>query len=132
MKLPKKFSLRDRGNSFRHAFYGLWVMAATQHNARIHFAAAAAVLAMAWFLNVGAVRTCVLLLSIAFVISAEALNTAIEVLATMVSPQYSEKAGRAKDVAAAAVLAAAIGSALTGLMILGPPLLERTRQILTF
>lgn len=59
-------------------------------------------------------------LCIALVISLEALNTAIEHLTDLVSPDYHPLAGKAKDVAAAAVLIAAMGAAVAGGLIFLP------------
>jgi diacylglycerol kinase len=56
--------------------------------------------------------------------SAEALNTAIEFLTDRVSPEWSREAARIKDVAAAAVLLAAITAALIGCLVFAPPLLR--------
>ena len=56
---------------------------------------------------------------------AETFNTVLEILVNMVSPRYTAVAKRAKDIAAAAVLVAAIGAFIVGLVLLGIPLLER-------
>ena len=60
------------------------------------------------------------MICIALVISLEAVNTALEYLTDLVSPERHPLAGKAKDVAAAAVLIAAIGSAIVGLLIFVP------------
>ena len=56
---------------------------------------------------------------------AEAFNTALELLADQASPEWRPDIGRAKDLSAAAVLIAALGAAIIGVLVLGPPLLER-------
>ena len=56
--------------------------------------------------------------------SAEALNTAFEFLADVTNPTFHPTIGNAKDVAAAAVLIAAIGAVIIGILILGPHLLQ--------
>ena len=52
--------------------------------------------------------------------TAEALNTAFEFLTDVASPQFHPLAGKAKDVAAGAVLIAALGSVVIGILVLGP------------
>jgi diacylglycerol kinase len=55
----------------------------------------------------------------------EALNTVLEIVIDIVSPEFTQAAKRAKDIAAAAVLFAAIGAAVSGIVILGPPLMTK-------
>jgi len=66
---------------------------------------------------------CCILFAVVAVWTAEALNTAIEFVTDLASPEFSSLAGKAKDVAAGAVLFAAIGAAIIGLLIFGPRLL---------
>lgn len=124
MKAPKKFSLTDRAKSFPHAVRGLWTLFATQHNARVQAAAGFLVLFLGWKLEVGKVKFCLLVLCIGLVWTAEAFNTVFEVIINMLSPQYSAKARRAKDIAAGAVLAAALAAAAVGIWVLGPGLVQ--------
>lgn len=62
----------------------------------------------------------VILLCILIVMALEAMNSALEYLTDLVSPDYHPLAGKAKDMAAGAVLLASIGSVIIGLLILGP------------
>jgi len=57
---------------------------------------------------------------ITLVIAAEALNTAIEFLTDLASPEYHPLAGKAKDTAAAAVLFCAIGAVVIGIIVFWP------------
>ena len=91
----------------------------TQHNARIHLVAAAGVVAGGWFLELAILEWVLLTLTIALVFMAEALNTAIEFLADAVMPARHPLIEKAKDVAAAAVLVAAIASVVVGVLLLG-------------
>ncbi len=79
-------------------------------------------LLMAWWLGVPA---WLILMSWCTVICVELLNTALEELIDLVSPGYNELAGRAKDLAAAAVLVAAFATLVVNVVILLPPLLAR-------
>jgi diacylglycerol kinase len=72
--------------------------------------------------GVSAIQWCILILTIGAVLILEGLNTAIEALVDLASPSCHPLAKVAKDVAAAMVLMAAIGSVPIGLLILGPPL----------
>lgn len=67
---------------------------------------------------------CCILLAIVGVWTAEALNTAIEFVTDLASPEFSHLARNAKDVAAGAVLVAAVGAVALGLLVFGPRLLS--------
>lgn len=120
--------LSARLRSFGHAFRGLKVLLQTQPNARIHAAATVLVVAAGVLLRISPVEWALIVLAIAGVWTAEALNTAIEFLVDRVSPDPHPLAGKAKDVAAGAVLIAAIGSALIGGFVFGPYLLRLLEQ----
>jgi len=72
-----------------------------------------------------------LLLTIAMVWTAEFINTALEAVVDLASPQNHPLAKVGKDVGAAAVLIAALTSILIGLLILGPPLWDRINHFLS-
>jgi len=65
-----------------------------------------------------------LLVGIVAVWTAEAMNTALELLCDVASPAFHPLVERAKDVAAGAVLVTAFGALLLGALIFGPPLLR--------
>jgi diacylglycerol kinase len=117
--------LDERKRSFLYAFQGLRTVWRTQANMRIHLFAAILVVALGSWLELERTDWCLLVLAISMVLMAEAFNTALEFLTDLASPDYHPLAKHAKDTAAAAVLLAAIGSAVLGLLILGPPLLQR-------
>ncbi len=85
---------------------------------RNHFASAAVVLLLALFLRITPIEFALLALSILFVLFAELVNTAVEAVVDLVSPQYHPLAKVAKDTAAGAVLMAAMGAAIMGYLIL--------------
>ena len=116
----RPFRLRERVGSFRYAVDGLRATLATEHNARIHAAATAAVLLAAAVLRVPAGRWGLLALAIGLVWVAELLNTAIEAAVDLVSPDRHLLAKAAKDAAAAAVLVAAVTAVIVGLCVFGP------------
>lgn len=124
MTEPESFSLAARLRSFEHALRGIRETLVSQHNARIHLVMTSLVCALGWVLGVSRLEWCALILAIAAVWVAEVLNTAIEWLADAVSPDPHPLVGKAKDAAAGAVLLAAAGASVVGLLVLGPPLLR--------
>lgn len=100
--------LQKRIASFRFAFQGVRTLFRTQPNARIHLLAGSSAIALAWGLGCSPTEWALLLLTMGAVLVAEAFNTALEFLTDLASPEYHELAGKAKDVAAAAVLFTAI------------------------
>jgi diacylglycerol kinase len=119
----KKFSLTARFSSFSYAFHGLIKIIHDQHNFRIHLAAAVIVVTCGFIWRVSPLEWTILVLCIGFVLSIEAINTAIESIVDFVSPEYHELAGKIKDIAAAAVLVAAFVSAVAGLIIFIPKII---------
>ena len=114
------FSFTERGRSFRHAFSGFGFMLRTQHNAWLHAIATLLVIVAGLTLGLSLSDWKWLLLTIALVWGAEAMNTAFEHLCDVVSPQQRDSVRRAKDVAAGAVLICAAGAAAMGALIFGP------------
>jgi diacylglycerol kinase len=97
----------------------------TQRNAWIHALASLAVVAVGLWLGLDLEHWAVLVLAIAGVWMAEFLNTAMEAVVDLASPQVHPLARVGKDVAAAAVLVTAAAAALVGLLVIGPPLWDR-------
>ena len=95
-------------------------MISSQQNAWIHAAATIIVIVVGLTFRLTIAHWCWIVLAIMSVWTAEALNTAFEFLTDVASPQFHPLAAKAKDVAAGAVLIAAIGSVVIGLLIFGP------------
>ena len=108
--------------SFSWAFAGVWSMLRRQRNAQIHSLITIVVLVFALVLHVSAGEWVSLVLAIALVLALEALNTALEAVVDLVSPQFHPLAKQAKDTAAGAVLIGAIGAAIAGCIIFLPKL----------
>ncbi len=123
MNANKKFSLAHRLTSIVNALRGIVYLVRTQHNAWIHLVAMLIVFGMGAAFRLSGWEWCSLLLCFMAVWSAEALNTALELLCDVVSPEFHPMVGKAKDVAAGAVLIAAIGSAAVGAILLIPRLI---------
>jgi diacylglycerol kinase (ATP) len=110
--------VRRRIASFGYAFRGFGVLM-SQHNARIHVAAAVVATVAGLLLRISAAEWCWVVLAIVTVVSSEALDTAIELVANKTSPEYHPLIGKAKDVAATGVLVCAIGSVIIAALVFG-------------
>jgi diacylglycerol kinase len=111
--------------SFRHAFAGWWYVLRSQRNAWIHAVASVVVFTVGFWLKLERLDWAILLLTVALVWVAEFVNTAVEAVVDLLSPDIHPLAKAAKDVAAAAVLIAALAAVGVGLLLLGPPLWVR-------
>ena len=111
--------------SFSNAFAGLRAVWRTQRNARIEVCIALAVILLALFLGLSALGWAILALTIGLVLAAECLNTVVEAVVDLASPDYHDLAKLAKDASAGTVLLLSLLSVIIGLLILGPPLLAR-------
>jgi diacylglycerol kinase len=120
--------LRSRITSFRHAFSGWWYVIRTQRNAWIHAVFSVTVLLVCLWLQITRLDWALIIIAIAMVWTAEFVNTALEVMVDLASPSPNHLAKISKDVGAAAVLIASIASLLIGLLVLGPPLVNRLSQ----
>jgi diacylglycerol kinase (ATP) len=121
----------SRIQSFRHAFRGWFYVLRTQRNVWIHSAIATAVFIVGLWLELPLRDWAIIILTAAFVFAAEFMNTAIEVVVDLASPDEHPLAKIGKDVGAAAVLVAALAAILVGLLILGPPLWLKLTTLLT-
>ncbi len=119
-----KFSITKRIKSFQYAFQGLKTLLKTQHNARIHLLATIVVVLAGFLLHVSKTDWALLLLAIALVWITEAINTAIEFVVDIVQPDYHPLAEKAKDVAAASVLIAALVAVIIGALVFLPLLIH--------
>ncbi len=116
--------LRERLLSARHAARGIAMLLLDEPNARIHVFATVLVVLTGFWLHISTVEWGLITLAITVVWAAEAMNTALEHLVDLVSPERHALAGKAKDVAAGAVLLAACGSVAIGLLVFVPRLVS--------
>ena len=124
--MKKGIAVRSKLQSVRNALRGLRDMLASEPNARIHAIATVVVVILAYRFKIEVGEWALIILVIAGVWMAEAFNTVLELMANLaVGARYSKTVKRAKDIAAGGVLVAAIASVCVGLIVLGPPLLER-------
>lgn len=113
--------MRNR-NPFRDALNGILAAYRSERNLRIHITIAILTITLGFFMCLSLIEWCLIALCIALVVTAELINTAIEVWVDLVSPDQNPLAGKAKDVAAGAVLVAVAFSAFIGGIIFIPKL----------
>ena len=118
---PDSF-LRRRLAAFGYAFAGIRLLLTTQVHAWIHLAATVAVVVAGFALEVSRIEWGLLIMAIGTVWTAEGINTAIEFTVDLASPEHHKLAGQAKDVAAGAVLLAALAAAGIGAIVFLPKL----------
>jgi diacylglycerol kinase (ATP) len=114
------FSIKARLRSVSYAVQGIVALVREEHNARVHLGASCVVLLTGWRLHCSWDEWRWLLLAIGLVWMAEAFNTAIEVLCDLVQPGFHPQVKRIKDLAAGAVLLAALTAALIGMTVFWP------------
>ncbi len=117
-------------DSVNYAIQGIIHTVRTQKHMRWHFLSALVLLVAVLFLRVSPLEFTLLTVSICFVLFAELLNTAIEAVVDLVSPEYHPLAKVAKDVAAGAVLIASIGAAVMGYLILSRYIFPLYKEVL--
>ncbi|WP_223648374.1 diacylglycerol kinase family protein [Hymenobacter psoromatis] len=112
--------LRRRVASFGHALRGVGSALRSEVHLQLHAVATAVVLGVGLYFQLRPTEWALVALAVAGVWAAELFNTAIETLTNLLSPGYHPLAGRAKDVAAGAVLLAALGALAVGSCVFGP------------
>jgi diacylglycerol kinase (ATP) len=112
--------MKKRIKSFKHAFNGLNVVMWKEANLNIHFIISILVVVFGVIFSISKTEWMICILCFGLVISLEIINSSIENLVNLISPEYNVLAGKVKDIAAGAVLIAAICSAIVGLLIFIP------------
>jgi diacylglycerol kinase (ATP) len=119
----KRFSFPEWFAGFRHAFDGVRLLIRNERNAAIHCLIGMGVVVAGFLLEISVAEWMAVVIACGCVFAAEALNTAIERLSDVVSPEYSEAIKKVKDLSAGAVLLIALAAAIVGLIIFLPKLL---------
>ena len=112
--------MKKRIQSFVYAGRGIRVVFSSEANMKIHIVVATLVVICGFIFNINTTEWIACLLCIGLVFGAEMINTAIENVVDLASPDYHELAGKAKDIAAGAVLICAIVSVIIGILIFLP------------
>jgi len=116
----KPFSLKERIDSFRYAFNGIRLTIWAEHNFRIHLVATVLVVGLGFYFDMTASEWLWITFVISLVLITEMINTAIEKLVDLAEPNQNPLAGKIKDIAAGAVLIAAITAVVIGALIFWP------------
>ena len=116
--------------SFNFAIEGVIHVLRTQRNMRLHFAAAVVVIVVAVAVGVSKIELSVLLISIAFVLVAEMINTAIEGAIDAATTSFDPMAKLAKDIAAGAVLIASVNAVAVGYLVFAGKAADKTAEVL--
>ncbi len=120
-----KFKQQGFSNTFKNARKGMRIVLKSEINIRVHICIAMIVIAFAFLLNFSIEKMCILLLTIAFVIVTEMLNSAIEFsLDAVFHNRYSKLVGMAKDISAGAVMFASVTAIIIGILLFGSSLLN--------
>ena len=128
--MVKDFFL-SRVRAFHYAFQGWSYVLRTQRNAWIHSLIATIVFLLGLWLDLSLQDWAIIILTAAFVFSAEFINTALEAVVDLATSEHHPLAKIGKDVGAAAVLVAALSAILIGLLLLGPPLWAKLIPLIT-
>ncbi len=111
--------------SFYYAFKGIADLFSGRHkNAFVHLLAVAVVSSAGFYFSLNYLEWCIIIICFALVICLEAVNSAIEYLTDLASPDFHPLAGKAKDMAAAAVLIAAAASVVIALLVFVPKIVQ--------
>jgi diacylglycerol kinase (ATP) len=119
-----KLSVRKQLLSFSYAFTGIKQFISSQHNAWIQVSVALLVILAGFLFSLNPMEWCTVLFCIGLVLALEAVNTSLEELADALHPEIHEGIRKVKDIAAGAVLIAALTAIIIGLIIFVPHLLE--------
>ncbi len=119
----KKFSLRQRRNSFVYAFSGLKAVFATEHNMWIHCALTVVAIILGFVMEISKTEWLALVIMMAIVWMAELFNSAIEKTMDFISTDHHPQIKLVKDIAAAAVLVTALAAVVVGGIIFIPKFL---------
>ena len=113
--------------SFIFAWAGIMDFFKNHRNAQFHLFATFVIVIMGFYFGLSKLEWIAIVLCIFTVTALEAMNSAVEYLTDLVSPNHHPLAGKVKDMAAGAVLLAAIGAAIIGIMVFWPYLTELFR-----
>ena len=120
----KNFKPSKKLAGFKYAFNGIKVLLCEETNALIHCVICVCAIFAGFVLNISSIEWVAIVIVCGCVFAAEALNTALERLSDVVSPEYNETIKKVKDLSAGAVLFMAISAAITGIIIFSPKLIN--------
>lgn len=123
MKNPNDGFIIGRLRSIKFALKGMWLLLTTEDSIKVQVSTALLITLLGFYLEISSVEWMIQCLAIGLVLVAEALNTAVEKVADFVHPDYHEKIGFIKDIAAGAPAFAALISIIIFLIIYLPKII---------
>ena len=118
----KKF-VSGRIKSVGFAFKGMIKLATTEHSVMVQCGIAVFISVLGFYFKISREEWMIQILAIGLVIAIEGLNTAVEKIADFVHPEFHQKIGFIKDIAAGAVLFAAFTAIAVGMLIYVPKII---------
>lgn len=109
--------------SFKYAFQGIKEAFQSERNMKVHFALMTLAIILGFILKLSSIEWAILVITIGLVLILEFINTSLEQIVDIVSPEIQDKAKIAKDVAAAGVLVSAIVAVLIGAFLFLPKII---------
>lgn len=114
---------RNFSASLRNAASGVVYALASERNMKIHLVATLLVIVAGLFFGLNRMEWSLIIVTVSAVWATEILNSSLEDLVDLISPQYDMRAGRVKNLSAGAVLVTVFGAIFIGIMIFGPRLI---------
>jgi len=122
--------MKKRIRSFSYAIQGISEAIASEPNLRIHLYISVLVIAAGFLFRISAIEWIACFICIGMVVGAELINSSIEKVVDLASPHLNSTAGKAKDMAAGAVLICAICSVVVGAIIFLPKIIDAVVPLL--
>lgn len=122
--MKKNNFFKGRINAFGFAFKGIKNLLKSEANFQVEFSVALVMIILGFVFQITVTEWLFQIFAIGFVFSLEAINSAVEALSDALHPEWNEKIGKVKDLAAGAVLLASITAVVIGLIIYAPYILD--------
>ncbi|WP_339610713.1 diacylglycerol kinase family protein [uncultured Planktosalinus sp.] len=123
--MNKKNFIKSRLNGFYYAAKGAWILIKSEESIQVQLTVAIAVTAAGFYFKITPVEWMMQCLAIGLVISIESLNTAVEEIANFIHPDFHNKIGKIKDIAAGAVFFAALIAIIIAVFIYWPYIFQK-------
>lgn len=118
--MNKENFIKSRLNGFYYAVKGAWILIKSEESIQVQLSVSIAVTAAGFYFKITPVEWMMQCLAIGLVISIESLNTAVEEIANFIHPDFHNKIGKIKDIAAGAVFFAALIAIIIAVIIYWP------------
>ena len=123
MKNPNDMFIVDRIKSIGYALKGMWILFSSENSIKVQTCLSIGVMILGYIMGISATEWMFQIIAVALVIATEGMNTAVEKVANFIEPNFDNKIGEIKDVAAGAVAIASLAAIAIGLVIYIPKFL---------